>query len=271
MKIIDDKGRLFGLINLVDFLVLLFLLAMMPTLYFGYKIMTQKPVVQEPFGDDIKEIQLNCRLIRLEPDVAELISVGDKEIDGKGRIIGEIIGLDASEPYKEEAALKQRAAALRLKGQLKGCDIYYKDKAIDSGLNIDFETDKYKAIVKVEDDITKALNLRVILKNLDQDVANLIEVGDKEIDATGRVVAEIVKISDLEDNSFELDLTGTKFTILKDLNRKQISAEMMLRCQLIREDGLLRFYFKGKKIAYNLPIEFITNKYKAEGLLMSYK
>lgn len=43
MKIIDEKGRLFGKINIIDFLVILFLLCILPGFYFGYQILTERP------------------------------------------------------------------------------------------------------------------------------------------------------------------------------------------------------------------------------------
>ena len=49
MNIIDDKGRLFGKINIIDFMVLLFILCLMPMFYFGYKIFNRKPkLLSEP-------------------------------------------------------------------------------------------------------------------------------------------------------------------------------------------------------------------------------
>ena len=48
--IIDDKGMLniFGWrINIIDFLVLLFVLCLTPAFYFGWKIMTKSQEVQE--------------------------------------------------------------------------------------------------------------------------------------------------------------------------------------------------------------------------------
>lgn len=41
MRIVDDKGRIFSKVNIIDFLVLLFVLCLMPAFYFGYKIMTK--------------------------------------------------------------------------------------------------------------------------------------------------------------------------------------------------------------------------------------
>ena len=80
MKVIDEKGRLFSKINVIDFLIILFLLCLAPAFYFGYKIVTKKPVVIAPEMEWI-EIEANCRLIKLRPEVLQLISVGDKELD----------------------------------------------------------------------------------------------------------------------------------------------------------------------------------------------
>ncbi|KPK42633.1 MAG: hypothetical protein AMJ78_01805 [Omnitrophica WOR_2 bacterium SM23_29] len=267
MKLIDEKGRLFGLVNLIDFFVVLFLLAMIPALYFGTKIIFMRPVVEEPFGADIKEISLNCQLIKLGPDVAEAISPGDKETDNKGRVIGEIIELGEIEPYINDATLKQRPARLKLKAQFKDNDLYYKDSIIDGGLELVFKTDKYNVIAKIKDDTTRMLAMRVTLKDLDPDAINLIAVGDTEIDADGQVIAEIVKLGRPEDNISELNLTGGNFTIIRDTEKKQLATEMLLRCQTIDEGSSSEVYFRGKKMTYWQPVEIATNKYKAKGLV----
>ncbi len=44
--LIDERGRLFGKINVIDFIVLLFVLCLTPSLWFGYKIMTREVEVE---------------------------------------------------------------------------------------------------------------------------------------------------------------------------------------------------------------------------------
>ena len=41
LKIIDEKGRIFGKWNIIDFLVVIFCLCLTPMFYFGYRIMTK--------------------------------------------------------------------------------------------------------------------------------------------------------------------------------------------------------------------------------------
>ena len=153
MKIIDERGRLFGKINVIDFLIVLFLFCLMPMFYFGYKILTKKPeVVKERFI----EIERNCQLVEVKPEILALISVGDKELDWDGEIIGEIISLGESEPYEyefdigegekivEEATdLRQLKAKLKLKAEVEQDKLYYKDKMIKIGSPLEFKTIKY--------------------------------------------------------------------------------------------------------------------------------
>ena len=45
MRIIDDKGMLFGnRINLIDYLAIVFILCCIPAFYYGFRILTKKPV-----------------------------------------------------------------------------------------------------------------------------------------------------------------------------------------------------------------------------------
>ncbi len=44
MKIVDEKGRLFGKINVIDFLVVLFLACLIAMFYFGYITINKRRV-----------------------------------------------------------------------------------------------------------------------------------------------------------------------------------------------------------------------------------
>lgn len=45
MKIIDERGRLFGKINVIDLLAILFLASLVPMFNFGYRISHQNPKI----------------------------------------------------------------------------------------------------------------------------------------------------------------------------------------------------------------------------------
>lgn len=261
MKLIDEKGRLFGLINLIDFFVVIFLLAMIPSLFLGYKLLFPKKVA--PLGSDIKEIELRCQFINLNPDVAKMISVGDKEVNDNGLVIGEIVWLGEGMPSAQGQALEERPTKLRLKAQFKDINLYYKDRALDYNAKIVFNTKEYNATAMVREDITKIISINVTLKDLDEGAIGLIRVGDKELNDNGELIAEIVKIGKPSDSSFEFDLNRGKFTIGKIIEKKQVTTEMLLRCQVIQNE----IYFRGKHLTFDLPIEFVTDKYRVVGFV----
>ena len=115
--------------------------------------MAKKPL--EPKKEFV-EIEKGFRFIKLEPEVLKIISVGDKELDKNGQVIGEIIGLGQSTVYKygfdigqgqtivkEDARLKEIRTKLKLKAEVRQNSLYYKDEEIKIGLPLKFETNKY--------------------------------------------------------------------------------------------------------------------------------
>ncbi len=163
MKIIDEKGKLFGRINVIDFLVLLFFLGLTPMFYFGYKIFNKKPpqgALAPPPAEAPKtfiETELNFILNRLEPETVRLVAKEDREVNEKGEVIAEIISLGKAIPVayeidmgnqqkliKDDPVLKKIPALLKIKAEFKDNVLYYKEKPIRINSVIDFITAKYK-------------------------------------------------------------------------------------------------------------------------------
>jgi len=165
MKIIDEKGKLFGKINVIDFLVLLFFLCLAPMFYFGYKIFNKKPpqntlasiVPMTEIPKTFIETELNFILNKLEPETARLILKGDREVNEKGEVIAEIISLgwvlpvtyeidlgDQQKLIKDDPVLKKIPALLKIKAEFRDNALYYKGKPIKANSIIDFVTGKYK-------------------------------------------------------------------------------------------------------------------------------
>lgn len=168
MKIIDEKGRIFGKINIIDALVIIFFLCLTPMFYFGHKILNKKPIPaieQQPSPESEKkfiEIEIDCQFLRLTSETIRLISPGDKELNKKGQVIGEIKSVSKSTPYihqidigsgyiffKEDALLKQALVVLKIYAELKGDKVLYKGKRILMNGTINFDTSKYQVEGKV--------------------------------------------------------------------------------------------------------------------------
>lgn len=166
IKILDAQGRLFGKINVIDFLALMFLVSLTPMFYFGYKIFNKKPQApQAPQAQEspstpktFLETEVDLTFTKLDSQTAKLISRGDKELDTSGQVIGEIISVGKLKPLmyeidlgsglkstKEDSALKQIPVTLRIKAEVKDNSLYYKDKPVKVNSLIDFRSDKYAA------------------------------------------------------------------------------------------------------------------------------
>jgi len=156
MKIIDGKGMLFGKINIIDFLVVLFLLCLTPMFYFGIDVAKKSVIPKQKIYMSRQMIEIPCMIVRLQPEIAELIKVGDKEVEKNGEIIGEIISVRQIEPLKyifdikegkvfikEDKKLKEVSVVLRLVVDTEEERIYYKNERLVLGSLFIFNTNKY--------------------------------------------------------------------------------------------------------------------------------
>jgi len=284
VKFIDEKGRIFGKINVIDFLVILFLLCLMPAFYFGYKILSRPAIVEEGM---LTSIDVYATFENLRPEVAKMISVGDKEVDSNGNVIGEILDIGKVESNfievdlgegrtitKEDHQRKQVSVKIRMAGKVKGNDILYKGNRVKIHSAIIFKTDRYeiKGIIipepRGEIEVTKAgfspINVDILFKNLSPEIAKLISIGDFEAGKSGDTIAKLLSKGEPEPYSYEVDLGGGNYITRTDPKKRQVLAKIEI---MGRIEGNT-FYFKDKRIALDSIIEFNTNKYRIEGLII---
>ncbi len=96
MKIIDKKGRLFGLINIVDLLIIVLLLALVAV---GVKRFGNKAAVGEA---TTKKGVITAEIKDVRDVTAKNVKVGDPIYDyDKGTLIGKILTAEV-EPYKDK-------------------------------------------------------------------------------------------------------------------------------------------------------------------------
>lgn len=96
MKIIDKKGRLFGLINIVDLLIIILLLALVAV---GVKRFGNKAAVGEA---TTKKSVITAEIKDVRDVTAKNVKVGDPIYDyDKGTLIGKILTAEV-EPYKDK-------------------------------------------------------------------------------------------------------------------------------------------------------------------------
>lgn len=85
MKLIDEKGRLFGKINIVDFSIILVFLICIPAFFYIYKVLGKRPAMV-PF----RWVQIEAVTFTI-PEFAELFKPGDVSLDELGNPDGKLL------------------------------------------------------------------------------------------------------------------------------------------------------------------------------------
>jgi len=296
MKFIDEKGRLFGKINLIDFLVILFLLLLIPMFYLAYRL-SHKPktsVIEVP--KEIVFLDCYCRFYGLEQKTASLITLGDQDIE-QGKVKAEILAMSKPESavydidfgggqtiYYKDKERMQIFAKVRLLGEKKENSFYYEREKITLGSKILFKTPNYQIEGEIESaegivgDIAKfklnkpisssrlePVELNLTLKPLTSDKVNLVCLGDTFLDDNNTKSGEILDLDQPQAYSYKVDLGGGNIISRQDPNRKQI----LIKARLLGEIKDNAFYYQGQKVVIGSQILLRTDKYSTEGLIES--
>lgn len=95
MKFIDERGKLFGKVNIIDFFVILFLLSFIPMIYFGYKVILAQDMIKED-----NQIMVKVRFPEIIPELITVIENNDYESGPAGNKIGYVYEILSVEPAK---------------------------------------------------------------------------------------------------------------------------------------------------------------------------
>ncbi|MDD5136746.1 MAG: DUF4330 family protein [Candidatus Omnitrophica bacterium] len=168
-KIIDQKGRLFGLINVIDLSVILILVSFVPLIFIGYKIVSMGEKTE-----DKEWVSVKIKLVETEPEFSSIISAGDVEKDPLGKTIGRLTAIanvkpskvwvtvdnkmltTIDHPVKKDIVVNADILCLKKEGTL-----YYKAIPVKVGNAITFTTDLYNLpglVVGLERDKTLDIN-----------------------------------------------------------------------------------------------------------------
>jgi hypothetical protein len=84
LSIIDQNGRIFGKVNLIDFVAVLLILSILPMAYFGYKALTRKDARATLW------VEVEVKLFNIIPEVVSAIKEGDEECDVGNAVVGKV-------------------------------------------------------------------------------------------------------------------------------------------------------------------------------------
>jgi len=97
LMLIDEKGRIFGKINIIDLFVIVLILSVVPMYFMGHKVINAKiPVV---IKEDIV-VRVEARFDRVIPELAKVMAEGDAEKDDSGRTLGKLVKVISNEPSR---------------------------------------------------------------------------------------------------------------------------------------------------------------------------
>ncbi len=276
MRIIDEKGRLFGKINIIDFLIIFFLIFMTPTLYFGYKLFHRRLVRVEA---NLKEIEMDFKFIELRPEIAKVVAVGDKELDENGVVIGEVtwVGQGRFNQYRidlggdvhkiiEDQELQELPVKMKLKVKIKEDTMYYKERPINLRSRIYFKTNKYAVTtIPVTARDEKWIQVKVKFPGTSPELSNLIDKGHIEKDQDGRIIGELKEIVSKEPAALSVvKLEEDKTIAVGDPYHNDIVALLNILCE--NKDGAL--YFKNYSVKIGNQISFSSNMYSVQGVII---
>lgn len=158
MKIIDENGMLFGRLNIIDFMVILFLISFIPVLYLGYKLTTRD------IDTKVRQVSIQVNFQEIIPELAKVIKVGDVDKDSFGKVAGRLSDISEARPseitvlrMEDEVITKVSNSKKDMSGRFdivckeKNAGIYYKDQIIKIGKEFTFSTDIYVITGKIVD------------------------------------------------------------------------------------------------------------------------
>lgn len=83
IKIIDEKGRILGKINVIDFIAIVLIVNIVPMSYFGSKLASYKKPVPEK--NEVK-LEVQIKFQRVMPELASFLSEGNTDGEETGRL-----------------------------------------------------------------------------------------------------------------------------------------------------------------------------------------
>ena len=268
MRIIDEKGRLFGKINVIDFLVILFLISLTPMFYYGYKIFNAPPPPPPPpppLQDYQTNIQAYILFKNFPPDIAKKIEIGDKELDGSGRVVAEITSIEKLEPNVILLGggttqiiddTKKQILVKMLIGVNVTTDnrLLYKGENISYNSMVEFKTDKYSAKGIFLPSLSENLIItRVKFIGLIPELAAKIKKGDYE-----GILAKV------RDNPI-IEPYRPSYSHELPSNKKDVILSLEILCTK-KDDGLL--YYKNNPVKVGASFSFQTKEYDINGTII---
>ncbi|MDP3786216.1 MAG: DUF4330 family protein [Candidatus Omnitrophota bacterium] len=271
MKIIDEKGRIFGRINVIDFLVILFLLLLIPMLYFGSKLLIHmEPVVEK------KTRIIQVKFLNIIPEIDRVLKIGDIDVDG-GR--GRLEAILSNRPTNTDSSNRDILALVKISYDEKAGTLSYKQVPVRIGSPFSFTTDFYGVSGMVIDlgtgDVShkreKPIEIEVRFSNIIPELARVFRIGDTDTDLKDMETGKLKVI--LSDKPTEtLELKQSSLTQDQHMMRvNSLNRDVVALFDVICEENSGTLFYKGVPVRIGSSFSFTTNFYSISGVVIGIR
>ncbi|HNX81996.1 MAG TPA: DUF4330 family protein [Candidatus Omnitrophota bacterium] len=265
MRLLDVHGKVFGKINLIDLLVLLFVLVSIPVVLLKIQL-NQLLAGEKKLRQGNVELTISVKFIQLTPVLNTGLTIGETEHNTSGAVIAEILWLGEAKPYKHSITLAQdfekeipdtnlleRRAKIKIQASLNGNYSYYKGSLIgfQNPIFFVFNRKTYTGIIIKEESLKESwIPVQVAFKKVPVAITEMLHRGYFEYDKTGKVTARLNSFLDEKPADFWSKLTENDTVTAND-----IDLAMELLCT--EHDGKL--YYRSKPLNPGSDILFTSN------------
>jgi hypothetical protein len=278
MRLIDDNGMIFGKINIIDFLVVIFLLAFVPVIFLWNNIISNRLKSRAP--SELIETELNCKFIKVTPDILKQIAIGDRELNSKGETIGEIVWLGEIKPnqyafnlgsgqtaFKEDSVLKEVYVKLKLKAEVGDNNVlYYKKEQMVINFPFWFTAKNYYLQVVpylIKSPQERWVKLKIKFSGIIIEVANIMKEGDNLKNIDERIFGKLEKI--YSNKASEVLMSkDTQWVTISHPYLKDLITSWDILCT--DRNGVL--YFQDYPIKIGNTVNFMTDLYSVYGTVI---
>lgn len=213
MKIIDNEGMIFKKINIIDLLIIFFLLSFLPVFFYGYKLSVkaaERKMEATKIAENHITTELYFKFYRVNPKELAMVSANDKELNSDGEQVAEIVSIIEIVPSEmeisvgssefkkiKETGLKDIIAKVKIYAELRPPYLFYKGKRIEIGSVVDFTTTKYILQAIVVDNLflrKEWVSVKMDLPLLVDIIADNIKSGYLERGIKGEIIGKLIKI-----------------------------------------------------------------------------
>ena len=225
MVLVDDKGRVLGKFNIIDILVVIFIVLVI-AIGVRFVALTEEPtyVTIEVFAE------------KLSLDIIKNIKAGSLIIGASGETAGRVLTADIIP--SETISFKNMIMLLNISTTERGSTFFFQNQEININSKIKIRIGKTSLndikIINIGKSLDKEriMSVKVMIKDVDSWVAEAITVGDTEADSQGRIIAKINNKSVSPARMITVSETG----------------EVLLKENPIRKDITLTFNIIARKI-----------------------